>query len=90
MGRDAGDGMLNCGGCDWERVAVACSTGCGAGGFVTICTMCQSSCWGRVTAWEMRQSAFIGVVLVRLASRFTVTLGIGAYTLGMGASTLGR
>jgi hypothetical protein len=39
LGRDAGDGVLNRGGHDWERAVGACSTGHGAGGFTTICTM---------------------------------------------------
>ncbi len=86
---DAGDCTLNHSGCDWERVVGACSTGHGADGFVTICTIQRSSCWGAVTVGVTSQLAFIGVVLWLLVSRFTVTLGIGASTLGIGASTLG-
>ncbi len=76
----------------WANVVMIgnCSSGRGAGGFVTICTTCLSSCWGAVTAWINWQSAFIGVVLVWRASRFVVTLGMCASTYGMGASTLGR
>ncbi len=73
-----------------KNVPGACSIGRGAGRFVTICTTCQSFSWGTVTAWVFWQSAFISVLLVQCASRFAVTLGIGASTHGMGASALGR